>query len=249
MTAAIWALAPLTPPRAEAERQSSTRKAGSTARTRADNHLRAGLAHYEAHDFRRALGEFRAGYKLDRRPAFLFAMAQAKRLRGDCAGAVSLYRRFIATAPPARQVVAARMHADACSALLKTESGARGGKPPPAPMTERKPAPPWYHDLAGDTLLGAGTTATLVGAGLLWSSRSAADHAAWAETYPEYDLALTRARRSRTWGVVAVGTGVTLLAGAVLRFHRRSAARHREAPTLAMTPTRGGVSLCYGGRF
>src|SRR5262245_20246725 len=79
-------------------------RAGEPAmKAEARAHLEAGLAAYGEKDWARAIAESRAGYELDPRADFLFAWAQATRLSGDCAGAIELYDKFIATGPAPEQ--------------------------------------------------------------------------------------------------------------------------------------------------
>ena len=59
------------------------------------------LAAFAARDYPAAIRDTEAGYAIDPRREFLFAEAQAKRLAGDCRGAVVLYQRFLTTAPAA----------------------------------------------------------------------------------------------------------------------------------------------------
>jgi tetratricopeptide (TPR) repeat protein len=89
--------------------------------------LERGLAHYGAREYEAAIDEFRAGYEIDPRPEFLFAMAQAERLSGDCASAVILYRRFLATDPPASHADPARASLERCEIALQSRPGTRTG--------------------------------------------------------------------------------------------------------------------------
>ena len=53
------------------------------------------LTRFGTRDYAAAIGDLEAGFALDPRREFLFAEAQAKRLGGDCRGAVVLYQRFL----------------------------------------------------------------------------------------------------------------------------------------------------------
>ena len=59
-----------------------------------------GLGRFQTHDYASATADFEAGYAIEPRREFLFAEGQAKRLAGDCKGAVALYQRFLTTNPP-----------------------------------------------------------------------------------------------------------------------------------------------------
>ena len=84
----------------------------------ARKHLELGIRLYTAQRYEKAIEEFREGYSLDPKPEFLFAMAQAERLNGDCRGAVVAYKAFLRTEPSAKQVAATNQHLDECQAQL-----------------------------------------------------------------------------------------------------------------------------------
>lgn len=56
-----------------------------------------GQAAYNRADYATATAKWQASYDLSKESGLLFNLAQAKRLSGDCAGALVTYRRFIAT--------------------------------------------------------------------------------------------------------------------------------------------------------
>lgn len=99
----------------------------------ADEYLAKGLSLYERDQFDQAILEFHAGYQASGRPEFLFAIAQAMRRSGDCAGAITYYQKFVAKKPPAKQVEAARMHIRGCRQEMAgpsvTEARGAGGAP------------------------------------------------------------------------------------------------------------------------
>jgi tetratricopeptide (TPR) repeat protein len=237
----------------------------------ADHYLARGLAHYRAREFEKAIKAFHAGYKIDSRPEFLFALGQAERRSGDCISALGYYRRFLDTEPPARQEQAARMHMRSCEKALVSGPVIQKTQPEGAPRraierASRKAAPvrkrpvavavipppqpsPWYHDTAGGVLLSTGAVAVLTGAGFLVASAAAEDRATWAATYPEYDLDIARARRYQLWGAAAMGAGSVLIAGAIYRYHSRSRRLSTEAREIGISPSAGGLTISYGGRF
>jgi hypothetical protein len=88
----------------------------------ARRHLDAGVQLYTSQRYVAAIEEFREGYQIDPRPEFLYAMAQAERLNGDCRSAITAYRSFLRAGPSAKQVAAASQHIDECVALLATEA-------------------------------------------------------------------------------------------------------------------------------
>ena len=244
----------------------------------ADDHLARGLAFYEAREFEQAIAEFHAGYQVDPRPELLFALAQAERRSGDCASALIYYQRFLATHPPLQQVRAANRQRASCLAALRS-GPAHGKQrssdrtrslagDSPASLSSQKgqaPAPgsgpvvvmlhsPWYHDALADILIGSSATSIVVGIGFLSASRSAREDASVAATYPEHAMQIGRAERYRDWGLVGLASGAALASVAVIRLATRQSRRWLESPlgetsTLSITPSRGGFTIGYGGRF
>ena len=54
-----------------------------------------GQAAYDRADYAMAVAKWQASYDLSKESGLLFNLAQAKRLSGDCAGAIATYRRFV----------------------------------------------------------------------------------------------------------------------------------------------------------
>jgi len=94
----------------------------------AREHLDRGLEYYGKQEYEAAIDEFEDGYAIDPRPTFLFAMAQAERLSGDCGSAVVLYREFLATNPPAMHAEAAQGSLTKCETALASRPA--GSKEP-----------------------------------------------------------------------------------------------------------------------
>lgn len=240
-----------------AARRAAQRTARRQAR-RAKRHLQRGLKYYGQRQFERAIGEFSTGYDIDPQPAFLFALGQSERRSGDCASATVYYRRFLATAPPERQVQAATMHIEGCKRALENGPGNRLSKAPPKPrpvqpiyippVSENQPSP-WYRDWLGNSLLATGTASVATGVVLILGAQSATERASWVETYAEYDMELSDARRKRLWGVSALAVGTALVAGAAYRYHRRQKSEDHLAIAPDIQPMQGGVAVGLGGRF
>jgi hypothetical protein len=55
-----------------------------------------GQASYDRADYATAVAKWQASYDLSKESGLLFNLAQAKRLSGDCVGAIAIYRRFVA---------------------------------------------------------------------------------------------------------------------------------------------------------
>lgn len=223
---------------------------------RADDYLARGLAHYKARRFERAIIAFRAGYRIDARREFLFALAQAERRSGDCASAMVYYRRFLATKPPGTQERAARNHYVACKRALSGGPALQRSSLSPVKKSTLAPSSPWYQDTAGSVLLGLGTVSVVVSLGFFSAAESAEDRAEVATTYPDYDVHLSRARRHRDWGLVALLSGAGLVSTAVVRLVKRRSLAALEAENRSLDTSswmiasgQDGITVTYGGRF
>jgi hypothetical protein len=199
-----------------------------------------GLALYQAKDYAAAVQAFEAGFALEPRREFLFANAQARRLAGDCRGAVPLYQRFLEMAPPAVQASATHIALARCAQQMAAE------RPPPspppivvAPLAPPAPPPPWWRDGAGAALLGAGVVGLGVGAGFLWAAHAALPSAD-TPTHDAYQATRAKADARFTIAVVGLAGGGALVAAGVARY---AWVRHtrRARPTLTIVP--GGLAL------
>lgn len=100
----------------------------------------AGMQSYATRDYVAAAQSFAQAYAIDPQREILFAQAQATRLGGDCPAAVPLYRRFLATDPPARQVDATRIALARCETAAAASPDA-GSPAAPPPLPGAVPAP------------------------------------------------------------------------------------------------------------
>ena len=64
--------------------------------TPAEDLYTQGQAAYDGGDFATAVTKWQAAYDLSKESGLLFNLAQARRLSGDCTGALATYRRFLA---------------------------------------------------------------------------------------------------------------------------------------------------------
>jgi tetratricopeptide (TPR) repeat protein len=191
-----------------------------------------GLAHYEAGRYDSAIEDFRASYRIKPAPGLLYNLAQAHRLKADCAAALDLYREFLAEDPAGniRQLTLTWIAETERCATDKARPALlpRAQPPPAAPpstagaMTLAKTAGPRPPDdrvgvwrrRAG---IGAGAAALVLGAASArygWQASAAAD-----DVTAVYD-------RGGTWGPYAAAreqsgqrdgrTSLMLGAGAVI---------------------------------
>jgi hypothetical protein len=200
-----------------------------------------GLALYQAKDYAAAIKALEQGFALEPRREFLFANAQARRLDGDCRGAVPLYQRFLEMAPPpvqaqATQIALARCAQQLAAARVEPIAPPVVVAPPPPP-----PPPPWWHDRAGAALVGAGVVGLGVGTGFLVAAL-AARGSGGEPVWTDLDARQARAEQRMTIAVVGLAAGGALVAGGVARY---AWVRHRARATLTVVP--GGLAL--GGSF
>jgi hypothetical protein len=196
-----------------------------------------GLAQYQAKDFAGAIDAFERGYAIDPRREFLFADAQARRLAGDCRGAVPLYQRFLETAPPPVQASATHLGLSRCAQQMAAEKPAAPPVAVPAPAPLPPAPPPWTHDRAGAALLATGVVALGVGAGFLAASFAALPSAGGG-TYADYGAARDKADARHAVSVVAFVGGGAFIAASLARY---AWMRHERRATLTLVP--GGLAL------
>jgi tetratricopeptide (TPR) repeat protein len=204
-----------------------------------------GLAAYQAKDYATAIGAFEQGFALEPRRDFLFANAQARRLAGDCRGAVPLYQRFLEMQPPAVQASATQIALGRCAQQMAAEKRT----PPPAPVVVKAPPPvpppPWTHDRWGAALLATGVVGLAVGGGFLAAAFAAAPSAdAPISTKSAYDAARASADTRHMIGVVGMVGGGALVVAGIARY---AWVRHERRARATLTIVSGGLAL--GGSF
>ncbi len=199
-----------------------------------------GLERFGAHDYAGAIADFEAGYAIEPRREFLFAEGQAKRLAGDCKGAVALYQRFLATNPSSVQANATQMALGRCAQHLADHPDVVVVEPPkPVPLPP-PPPPKWWLDPWGLAASGAGVVAIGVGAGFIAAAYSARGDAQTATTLAAVDERWSAATSRRTVGVVALGAGSILVAAGAYRFLTLKRAADRRDVVVSVTPGDGG---------
>jgi hypothetical protein len=208
-----------------------------------------GLLLFQAKDYAGAIHAFEDGFALEPRREFLFANAQARRLSGDCRGAVPLYQRFLGMSPPPVQESATHLGLSRCAQQMASERPAPViVVPPPLPPP---PPPPWTHDRWGALLLGAGFVGLGVGTGFLVASFAALPSA---DTgfHGDYESARSSAESRHTIAVIGLTAGVALAAAGVARYawvrhERRAQTGNAAMPAATLTLVPGGLAL--GGSF
>jgi hypothetical protein len=204
-----------------------------------------GLGRFQARDYAGAVADLEAGYAIEPRREFLFAEGQAKRLAGDCKGAVALYQRFLATGPPAVQVNATHIALGRCAQLLAEHPDV---VVVPAPTPPAPPPPPrrWWHDPLGLSATGVGVLGIGVGVGFLVAANASVDTAQASKTHEGFASAWSTAQSRQNVGVASlVAGGVLVAAGAArLTLLRRQA---RRSGTLFVVSLGPGIFAVGGG--
>ena len=195
------------------------------------------LAAFGAHDYPSVIRDTEAGYALDPRREFLFTEAQAKRLSGDCRGAVVLYQRFLTTQPPQLQVDATHIALARCAQELASRPPVVLAAPAPAPPPPRPRPPRWWRDPWGITLSVAGLAGMGVGLGWFVAAEIARSDAQSAGSYAAYQARWSTAESRRDVALTAavIGSAALIAAGARFTLVRRQA-RRAEGLTLWLGP-------------
>jgi tetratricopeptide (TPR) repeat protein len=167
----------------------------------AEERYERGIELYLEKDYGGAVRELSYAYSLAPRRETLFAWAQAERLQGNCPAAIRLYARYLEQDPPEEQVALVRGHLERCRRLVRR---------------------PWYTDVWGDLLVGAGAVGFGVATWFMVSSLSLETERDAAPTHAEYLRLTDEARWARTASFLAAGAGVTLVSAGIARFVLRS---------------------------
>ncbi len=225
---------------------------------------------YDLREYDEAIEACRAGYKLMPLPEFLFNIAQAYRLKGDCVEALSFYRNYLRVSPAARnraKVEAFIAEMQRCVPAPSPVLAPATTPQAPAPSTQAPPvrvAPRASTAAEGAPhgrskrilgLLAAGAGMAVLGTGLYYglSARAKSDEVAtfferggmWTARYQELESdgqsAATRAK------ILGVAGGAALVGGALL--YSLGWREGSEAPALAAAPLRGGALVSWCSAF
>jgi hypothetical protein len=107
-------------------------------------HLQKGRTYLDAQLYADAVKEFQAGYLIDQDPEFLYAIAQAERLEGDCKDALVAYRKYIEGTTGATDAGILGRQQNAQSMIQEcqgTQAPAATPPPPQPPPVATKPKP------------------------------------------------------------------------------------------------------------
>lgn len=108
-------------------------------------HFARGNQLYQEGRYDEAVTELLAGYGVDPKPDFLYAIGQAERKRGDCKAAIRYYQQYVDTGQSPQRTVAVLVQIDRCKQELAAATPSQ--KPPaatgePVAPTTTAPTPP-----------------------------------------------------------------------------------------------------------
>lgn len=152
----------------------ASQPASRSAYLQARRLIKRGDAHYDARRFAQAIAEYRAAYRLLPLPDLLFNIAQAHRLAGQDAAAVTYYRRYLEL-PDGKARAAAKRHLLELSKRLPpppdkpSPPAATDNSAPSAPQNEADSDAP-RRTWIGPVVTAAGLAITALGAGLAGSA-------------------------------------------------------------------------------
>ena len=142
---------------------------------------------FAAGDYERAAERLQAALALEPdNPALIYGLAQARRGTKDCAEAIVLYDRFLASDPTPRQRADALEGRAKCGAKTPPPSGTPEPAPEPEPEPELEPEPEPEPNPSPRSLVGPVLVGVLVYAGICRAFR-----------IEELTLFLRRVRRRR----------------------------------------------------
>ena len=211
-----------------------------------ENLYTEGKAAYDRTDYKTAVTKWQSAYDLSNASALLFNLAQAKRLSGDCVGAIVTYRRFVTDAPDATS----EQHKLAKDLVLELEGTCPVQKPavlsPPkvvetptfvGHLTKHASERPWK--IAGLVTGGIGVATLAVGLSLGYHGASIGDEIT-AACRTNCDWATLKDKEARGKREVAIGralnvASVAAIAGGAIVYYLGV-----RQETLAIAPASSG---------
>ena len=225
----------------------------------AEDLFNAGQRAYDDGDFTTAITKWQASYDLSKESDLLFNLAQAKRLAGDCTGALVTYRRFVTVdADPTSE-----QHKLAEDLTRELEAACPEQKPVVITLpkavdrpalddglnsAERKSGRSWK--IVGLVTGGAGVVAIAVGLGLGHHGASIGDEVTTA-CATSCDWAALKDKDAEGRREVAIGkaldvVGVATIAGGAIFYYLGV---RQEALAVAPTPHDRGAVISWSGSW
>jgi tetratricopeptide (TPR) repeat protein len=229
-------------------------------KAKAGEHIERASAAYDQERFGEALNELMTAYALDPDPELLYAIGQIHVKLGQCTEAIVFYKRFLDSKPGANEAAIVKKAIKSCETAPPKSEPPKPEPPKPEPPKPEPPQPPrgepaptvisttspWYTDVVGDVLTGAGIAAGVTGFVLYRSALSVRDDADRAPTYEQHEELVDRAKSRQTIGVaVAAGGGALVVAGLIRYFVGDRTEQHR----VDVTPAADGGVVSWSGQF
>jgi hypothetical protein len=242
----------------------SAARAQSTSDSGAPSHEKRAQVAYALQDWPSAIREFEAAFQDEQKPDFLWGIAQAQRLSGDCKAAINTYKSYRRSEISAEQSAAADSRIQHCEKELQQTAQsaptpdpqlAHASAPEPSAavsstrstkaLTEPLESPrPFYADAFGDVLVLTGVAAAGAGTYFLFAGNSAMQNAQNA-SFTSYDSDTRHASREQLIGVTTLAGGGLFVACGVVRF--LTLGDNSSGPGTALTLSPFGFDL--RGRF
>ncbi len=225
----------------------------------AEHGKRAEVA-YNLQDWATAIREYKSAFRVEQKPEYLWGLAQAQRLSGAYAAAISSFKAYRRTDVTTNQATAAELQITKCEAeILKKQaeaaSAARTSEPPStAPATPQPehlalqtdslsthkvedsgPRQPFYKDALGDALFLTGVVSASVGAYLLLKGNSDMKDAG-TSVYSDFDSKTDSASKEQIAGAVTLGGAGIVLVASAIRYLTLGHGSTEERSALAVAP-------------
>lgn len=215
-----------------------------------------------------AIRDFTAAYELTQDPVLFFKLGTAHEKAGDCATALTYYKRYLAEAKPEQQFIdLTNERIKACEQPPPTPEPAPPPDPAPAPapeVTPPTPLPPAPVDVTPSRskdiawlFVGGALTFATAGAVLAYSTSSAESDIKDlyvstgnmppdfdANTKRRYDDLVAEGERYELLSIISFGLAAGCAAGATLFFWKASN-EDKPAVTPVITPTGASVRFAF----
>ena len=219
-----------------------------------DELLKRGLALYKDGKYPEAVRVLQQAYDADPKPEFMFPLAQAERLAGNCTAAAVHYKLILETIADFNVAKLVRQNLSLCEGPetpAKCEStGTPAPSPTPTPAPAAKPAVTTVEhpsDKVAMVSAGAGALALGVATGFYFASSSTRDAADQAGSLAAHNELSDRADSEHTAMLVSAGIGAAAIGFAAYRW-----LSHDKAPRtdVALVPgAHGGGAVWLTTRW
>ena len=220
-------------------------------------HLDKAAAAHKAGRYDDARKELEIAYTLDPQPALLYAIGQVHVMQGQCPQAITFYERFLESKPGEAQAAKAREAIETCRKLAP-DKPAEPVEKPIEPVVEKllvveKPVTivsstrPWYTDVVGDVLVGAGLAVGIASVIFYRGALTDRDDADTVMSYDKYDELLARADDKQTYALVFAASGAALITAGIISYVVRD--RTVESRTVSVIPTKQGGLVTWFAQF